>query len=270
MHKSASNTTLKEGQGYNPGLLPLIDTISEAFEIPQLIKTRRITALLPFDYHKTDRRYPVLYLQDGQNLFDDFAPFGSWELRRQLARLTEKNLGDVIVVAIDHAEDERIAEFTPSQKTKLGVGDGKKYARFLAETLKPWIDLNYRTIPDAEHTGIGGSSMGGLISIYAVMQHPELYCRLMIFSPSLWVSPSLTELFNRETRGFTGRIYLYGGRREGDELITLLNSFKNSLERNPNRDFIEVELNISDYGEHNEKAWGQEFPRALEWLYFSK
>ncbi|MFU8861599.1 MAG: alpha/beta hydrolase [Cyclonatronaceae bacterium] len=270
MQKSASNTTRKEGQDYDPDLMPLIDIISEAFEIPQLIKTRRITALLPYDYYETERRYPVLYLQDGQNLFDDFAPFGSWELRRQLARLAERNLGDVIVVAIDHAEEERIAEFTPSQKTKLGVGDGKKYARFLAETLKPWIDLNYRTFPDSEHTGIGGSSMGGLISIYAVMQHPELYSRLMIFSPSLWVSPSLTELFNRETRGFSGRIYLYGGRREGEELIMLLKSFKNNLDRNPDRDLIEVELNISNHGEHNEKAWGHEFPRALEWLYFRK
>jgi predicted alpha/beta superfamily hydrolase len=270
LHPFASNTTSNGGPDYNPDLMPLIDIISEAFEIPQLIKTRRITALLPHDYHETDRRYPVLYLQDGQNLFDDYAPFGSWELRRQLARLKDKGLGDVIVVAIDHAEDERIAEFTPSQKTKLGVGDGKKYARFLAETLKPWVDLKYRTLPGVEHTGIGGSSMGGLISIYAVTQHPELYSRLMIFSPSLWVSPSLAELFNRETSTFSGKIYLYGGRREGSELITLLNRFKNSLTLNPNRHAIDVELNIRDDGEHNEKAWGQEFPRALKWLFFTK
>jgi predicted alpha/beta superfamily hydrolase len=265
-----SDKTPETRQDYNTRYLPVIDIISEQFEIPQLIKTRRITALLPWNYYQTSRRYPVLYLQDGQNLFDDHAPFGSWELRRQMARLTEKEMGDVIVVAIDHAEDERVAEFTPSQKTKLGVGDGEKYARFLAETLKPYIDLTYRTHPDAVHTGIGGSSMGGLISIYAVMQHPELYSRLMIFSPSLWVSPSVTEYFTMESSSFNGKIYLYGGRKEGSELVTLLKNFRRQLDESSGSGSVQVHLNIRDDGEHNEHAWGQEFPAALEWLFFTR
>lgn len=268
MHHSIPDQAPGETPDYQPGLLPLIDIISEEFEIPQLIKTRRITALLPWNYHDSDRHYPVLYLQDGQNLFDEHAPSGSWELRRQLARLAEKKMADVIIVAIDHAEEERISEYTPSQKTKLGVGDGEKYASFLAETLKPYIDRNYRTLPGPGFTGIGGSSMGGLISIYAVMQYPGLYSRLMIFSPSLWVNPALTGLFNRETSSFSGKIYLYGGRREGSELVTLLERFKNRLEENPKGTDIQVHLNIRKDGEHNEKAWGQEFPAALEWLFF--
>src|SRR5690606_23404738 len=99
---------------------PIIEIINENFEIPQLIKTRRIAALLPYDYHTSNKKYPVLYLQDGQNLFDDYAPFGSWELPKQLTYLAKHGLGDVIIVAIDHAESERIKEFTPTKVTALG------------------------------------------------------------------------------------------------------------------------------------------------------
>jgi hypothetical protein len=88
---------------YSPAFLPQIRVISETFRVPQLIKTRRIAALLPYDYDRTDRRYPVLYLQDGQNLFDDHAPFGSWGVDKKLAELAEKGLGDVIVIAIDRS-----------------------------------------------------------------------------------------------------------------------------------------------------------------------
>ena len=111
---------------YNPDFLPNKVVISESFEIPQLIKTRRITALLPYDYNSSDRRYPVLYLQDGQNLFDDYAPFGNWGIDKKLAHLAGQGKGDIIIVAIDHAEEERIAEFTPSYNTRLGKGRGKE------------------------------------------------------------------------------------------------------------------------------------------------
>ena len=142
-----------DGLDYPSDKLPLIEILSEDFEIPQLIKTRRISVLLPYNYHETDQHYPVLYLQDGQNLFDEYAPFGNWAVDKKLAVLAEKGLGDIIVVAIDHAEKDRIAEFTPSFKTKLGRGDGKKYVRFLADTLKPYIDKNFRTLPDLRAHG---------------------------------------------------------------------------------------------------------------------
>jgi predicted alpha/beta superfamily hydrolase len=269
LHPSETQPRGSTAQEFDSRMLPIVTPITAPFDIPRPIRTRRITALLPHDYHNTDRRYPVLYLQDGQNLFDDFAPFGSWELRRQLARMAQRGMADLIIVAIDHAEEERIAEFTPSQKTQLGVGEGKKYAHFLARILKPHVDELFRTLPDPGNTGIGGSSMGGLVSIYAVTEHPGVYSRLMIFSPSLWVIPSYPELFNRRS-AFTGRIYLYGGEREGEELIGHLKNFHATLEENPNRDMIDVKMNIRSDGEHNERAWGAEFPAAIQWLYFSE
>lgn len=246
---------------------PIIEVIDHQFEIPQLIKTRRIAALLPYDYYTTDKRYPVLYLQDGQNLFDDYAPFGSWELPVKLSQLAREGHPGMIIIAIDHAESERIKEFTPTRITALGVGDGKKYASFLSETLKPYIDAHYRTLSDTEHTGIGGSSMGGLISMYAAMQHPATYSKLMIFSPSLWVSPELPAEFISKTPDFYGKIYLYGGTDEGSNMVEHLQNFSKQIESDPYNRNLRYHVSIRDGAQHNESAWGLEFPNAIKWLY---
>lgn len=256
------------GQYYQTALLPRIHTLSEKFEIPQLIRTRRISVLLPHDYDRSDKRYPVLYLQDGQNLFDDYAPFGNWGVDKRLALLTERGQGDIIVVAIDHAEEQRIAEFTPSYHTRLGRGDGKKYVRFLADTLKPYVDRTFRTLPEARHTGIGGSSMGGLISIYAGLMYPEVYSRLMVFSPSLWVSPNIPFQFLPFSAPYYGRIYLYGGGDEGAGMLPNLRRFQAVIQEQATNINIDFELSFDPKGKHNETRWGEEFPRAIEWLFF--
>lgn len=253
---------------YQEDLLPIIEIISESFEIPQLIRTRRIAALLPHDYYKTDKRYPVLYLQDGQNLYDDYAPYGSWGVDKRLAMLAEQGIGDIIIISIDHAEAQRVAEFTPSFKTKLGRGDGKKYVRFLADTLKPYVDNHYRTMPDAPNTGIGGSSMGGLISIYAGLMYPEVYDKLMIFSPSLWVTPDIPFHLVDLTNEFDGRIYLYGGQAESATMVPNLERFREEIARQRGAHDVTFELSIDPEGQHNEARWGEEFPHAIQWLFF--
>lgn len=257
------------GQAYQAAFLPKIQVISEAFAIPQLIKTRRIAALLPYDYDQTDKRYPVLYLQDGQNLFDDYAPFGSWGVDKKLAVMAERGTHEVIIIAIDHAQEERIAEFTPSYRTRLGVGQGKKYVSFLADTLKPYIDQHFRTLPGREHTGIGGSSMGGLISIYAGFMYPQVYSKLMIFSPSLWVAPNIHfHAIRLEEKAYT-KVYLYGGGAEGANVVPNIQRLKLALEAQGQGMNTEFALAIDPQGEHNEKRWGEEFPRAVEWLFFN-
>jgi len=253
-----------------PGLLPEIRVISESFKIPQLIKTRRIAALLPHDYSSSDRHYPVLYLQDGQNLFDDHAPFGSWGVDKKLAELADKGLGGIIVIAIDHAAEARIAEFTPSYPTRLGTGEGKKYARFLKETLKPYVDANFRTLPGREHTGIGGSSMGGLISFYAGLMYPEVYSKLMIFSPSLWVAPNIHYQSSDFRKPYDTKIYLYGGGAESASMAPSLIRIKETLERQGQGSKMDIRLVIDPRGKHNEARWGKEFPNAVKWLFFKK
>ncbi len=259
----------KSESEYIPGYLPIIRIISERFEIPQLIKTRRIAAILPHDYEETDKRYPVLYLQDGQNLFDEYAPFGNWAVDKSMAKLTEKGKGDLIIIAIDHADEARISEFTPSYRTRLGKGDGKKYVRFLADTLKPFIDKHFRTLPGRLHTGIGGSSMGGLISIYAGLLYPEVYSKLLVFSPSLWVTPNIPQAAMPE-EFYKTKVYLYGGEKESASMGPNLQRFINSMEELGAKGKFDFRLSLDPKGFHNEARWGQEFPKAVEWLFFDQ
>ncbi len=254
------------GKPHQPQFLPKIE-ILEDLAMPKGIKTRRIAALLPYDYDTSKKNYPVLYLQDGQNLFDEFAPFGNWALDKKLALLAEEDFGDVIIIAIDHAREDRILEYLPSEKTKLGEGLGKEYASFMTEVLKPQVDATYRTIPYREFTGIGGSSMGGLITLYAAMQFPQVYSRLMVFSPSLWVSPHLIQDFGLSKPPFCGRMYLYGGGNEGSNMEGFLNELHNHNQEVSN--CIKSKLSINPEGHHSESEWGREFPEALKWLFFS-
>ena len=256
------------GLEYRSELLPRIEIIHEHFEIPELIRTRRVAALLPHDYYDTDKRYPVLYLQDGQNLFDDYAPYGSWGVDKRLASLAGEGHGDLIVVAIDHADTERVSEFTPSFKTRLGKGDGRKYVRFLAERLKPYIDAQFRTRPEPEHTGIGGSSLGGLISIYAGIMYPDTYEKLMVFSPSLWVTPDIPFNIIRLSQQYRGRMYLYGGEAESSTMVPNMERFKKQLEAQTRGSQLEIALSVDPLGQHNEARWGREFPRAIRWLFY--
>ena len=170
--------------------LPKVQLISEDFEMPQLKTKRKVWALLPFDYETSSENYPVLYLQDAQNLFNENAKYGNWEIDKKLAVMSEYNIGKIIIIAVEHAEKNRIKEYNVG-KTVLGVGNGKQYIRFLTDTLKPFIDTKFRTKPEREFTGIGGSSMGGLVSIFSGLMYPEVYGKLMIFSPSLWVIPKM-------------------------------------------------------------------------------
>jgi len=255
------------GLQYKDKFLPRIEIINEAFEIPQLIRTRRVAALLPHDYYETDRRYPVLYLQDGQNLYDDYAPYGSWGVDKQLAAMSERGVGDIIIVAIDHANDQRVSEFTPSFRNKLGVGEGKKYCGFLAKTLKPYVDQNFRTLPESKHTGIGGSSLGGLVSVLAGIHFPDVYERLMIFSPAFWVAPELTEELVHLAQHFNGKVYLYGGEAESNTMVPNMMRFLNEIQRMSQKNLLEFRTEIDPHGQHNEARWGKEFPRAVEWLF---
>ncbi|MCU0341825.1 MAG: alpha/beta hydrolase-fold protein [Spirosomaceae bacterium] len=258
----------KNGQAFDKKLLPIIETVSEQFEIPQLARKRRVRVLLPHDYHRSTERYPVLYLQDGQNLVGEGSVYGNWEIDKKMAILASQGKHKLIVVAIDHAEEDRLHEFAPYTHPKFGKGAGKKYANFIVRTLKPHIDNTYRTQPDRQNTGIGGSSMGGLISIYAGLMYPETLGRLMVFSPSLWVSNKIyfdaIEFFNPlETK-----IYVYAGGKEGKYMIPSVERLKEAVEKqgwSPER--LQFKLSTDPKGEHTEARWSKEFPKAVEWLF---
>jgi predicted alpha/beta superfamily hydrolase len=260
------------GLTFTPSFLPKIQVVSEAFYSPELKKSRRVVALLPYNYaQETEKRYPVLYLQDAQNLFDDKAPFGNWAIDKKLAVLAEQGMGDVIVIAVDHGGETRINEFLPPTKNrKLGHSEGRKYVKFLAKTLKPHIDAQYRTLTDRLHTGVGGSSMGGLISIYAGLIHPEVFGRLMVFSPSLWAVQNAPFAAIRFFKPIPTKIYAYAGGKEGANVIPNVKNFQKAIQSQGFDDTkIGFKLALDPHGLHNERRWGEEFPKAVEWLFFN-
>lgn len=251
--------------------LPIIEVIAEKFEIPQLDKERRIYALLPHDYYKSDKSYPVLYLQDAQNLFDDHAPFGNWGIDKHLAELSKMGLGDIIIIAIDHGGKERISEYSPYFHRKFGEGQGKQYAKFVIETLKPHVDEKYRTNPHRDFNGIGGSSMGGLISAYIGIVYPKHFSKLMIFSPSFWFSDEI--YFDAFKYDYTmpTRAYIYAGDKESKYMSQHIHRFQNALAHGDfSSRLTKFKISINPDGEHNEYHWGNAFNPAVSWLYFNK
>ncbi|MES2518809.1 MAG: alpha/beta hydrolase-fold protein [Bacteroidota bacterium] len=256
-----------DGENLSENLMPEVRLISDEFEMPQLGKKRAVSILLPHNYEKSTKRYPVIYLQDAQNLFGSGSEFGNWGVDKQLAVLSAREKGDVIVVAIAHGGEDRYQEYSPYNNPKLGKGQGRKYAQFLAKTLKPYVDKNFRTIPDREATGIGGSSLGGLISIYAGLMFPEAFGRLMIFSPSLWVSPNIYFDAIDFLSHLPTRIYVYAGGKESSAMIPNVEKLKQTLERQGVKKTV-INLSLDPEGGHSEAQWGKEFPKAMEWLFF--
>lgn len=247
---------------------PHIEVVSEAFDMPQLGRSRKIYAILPYNYDYSRKSYPVLYLQDAQNLFNPTGPFGSWAIDKSLVELAQKDQHEFIVIAVDHGGEQRINEFMPFETTH-GPGLGKEYVRFLAETLKPYIDGRYRTLSGREHTGIGGSSLGGLVSIYAGLMYPEIFGRLMIFSPSLWVTQQINFNTIRFFNPIPTKIYVYAGGNEGSNMVANVNRFQEAIERKGlDGTTVDLKLSVDPHGQHSEYHWGQEFPKAVRWLFY--
>ncbi|MDV7696176.1 alpha/beta hydrolase-fold protein [Chryseobacterium soli] len=249
---------------------PIAEIISEEFYIPQLDRYRKVWALLPYDYYVSNKNYPVLYLQDAQNLFNEGSGYGNWEIDKKLSILAEYGRGDVIIIAIEHGSEERIKEYIFDNDNIAHGSEGKKYIRFITDTLKPFVDEHYRTKKDRENTGIGGSSLGALISIYSGFLYPEVYSKLLIFSPSLWVEPNNNFPMMSLRVPFKTKIYLYGGGQEGSKMVKRIYVFEEYLKRWEKKNLFDFEFktSINPEGTHSEFYWSQEFPRAIEWLFY--
>ncbi len=255
--QSTSNSTAAEN----------VQIISEDFAIPQLDRSRRIWIYLPPDYDSSSKYYPVLYMQDGQNLFDATTSFGQeWQVDESLNQLFEQGDQGVIVVGIDNGGADRLNEYTPWSNPTYGGGEGEAYVNFLVETLKPYIDSSYRTRPEREYTGIMGSSLGGLISMYAVINRQDIFSKAGIFSPSFWFTEEVYRLVEELGKQEDLRIYLIGGVTESSSMVNDLNRMYNTLQT---VGFQTGELQLLTHadGQHSEWYWAREFPAAYEWLF---
>lgn len=251
------------------GFDPIITIIEEAYQIPQLGRKRRISALLPYNYHQTDKAYPVLYLNDGQNLFNENAPFGNWAIDKELAVLAKAGNADIIIITIDHGGEDRITEYLPYFNPKFGKGEGVLYLKFLHETLIPYVNKTFRTLPDRQNTGIGGSSMGGLISLFAGLNQQDVFSKLLIFSPSLWIAPKIFQQAEHFSPNLPTHMYIYSGGKESANHLPNVLRFKNRLlTGNQEYNNIDLHMELNPHGTHSEFYWRHEFPKALKWLYF--
>lgn len=238
------------------------------FPIPQLNRQRRIWIYLPQNYYNSQQSYPVLYMHDGQNLFDEaFTAFGTeWSIDESLDSMQANGAVKAIVVGIDNGGGDRIDEYTPWTHPQYGGGDGELHLDFVISTLKPYIDANFRTLPGRNTTGIMGSSLGGLISMYAAIERPDVFGKAGVFSPSFWYSDSCYKHVAAKGHSQTMRIYMMASDLESATMVPNMFAMQDSLLVHG---FSTAELNTQSTadGQHSEWYWAREFPAAYEWLF---
>ena len=244
-----------------------VQVLTPAFDIPQLDRSRTLRIYTPPGYGESEQRYRVMYVHDGQNAFDAGTSFsGEWRIDETLDSLHALGDPGCIVVAIDNGGEHRFYEYNPYRHPVYGGDEGDAYVDFLVETLKPWVDAHYRTLPDRDNTAIAGSSMGGLISMYAGFREPETFSRLGVFSPAYWTADPVFE-FVREAVGLSPmRVCTVVGEREGPAYVGDVVTMDAAMTSSG--------LGTAEYwttthadGEHAEWYWAREFAEVYQWLW---
>jgi alpha-glucosidase len=247
-----------------------VSIMSPAFFMPQFNRNRRIWIYLPPDYDTSGIDYPVLYMHDGQNLFDNATAFaGEWQVDETLNLLHQQGKPVPIVIGVDNGGGHRIAEYTPWAHSQHGGGDGHLYADFIVETLKPYVDENYRTLPGRENTGVMGSSLGGLISFYIAHKYQEVFSKAGVFSPSFWFSDQVYDFASETGKTHSMKYYLMGGSAESSTMVPKMEQMADTL-FSVGFGQNEVSLNVIQGGQHNEAFWRSQFKDAFEWLFLTE
>ncbi|MEG9326832.1 alpha/beta hydrolase-fold protein [Salinimicrobium catena] len=233
-------------------------------EAPQLDTIKKIWVYLPEAYATSDKRYPVLYMHDAQNLFDAATSFvGEWKVDEALDSMQQP---EVIVIGLEHGSEKRIEELTPFPHEKYGGGKADAYLEFLRLTLKPHVDASFRTLPEAENTAIMGSSLGGLVSFYAILKYPETFGSAGVFSPSFWFSEEIFKAADSAEIDPKHRFYFLGGTAEDENMVPDLRHMQELLKAKE-IPVNNLKLEIIEGGKHNEVFWREHFPAAVKWLF---
>jgi predicted alpha/beta superfamily hydrolase len=244
---------------------PNVQVLAERLAMPGLARERGLRLYLPPSYAtQPARRYPVIYLHDAQNLFDDATSFaGEWGVDETLNALARDTGFEAIVVGIDHGDALRIQEMLPWPHAQFTTAEGAAYIDFIALTVKPWVDARYRTRRDASHTAIGGASIGGSISHYALLRHPTVFGRAAIFSPSYWSMPEFFEQVQRDPASATARLFIHIGEAEVEQMREPTRRMHTLLQRQP----AAALLRVAPGARHHEAAWRAAFEPAVRWLF---
>lgn len=248
------------------GNYQIIKAVKSQFLKPE----RDVIVWLPASYAKSSRqRYPVIYMHDGRNLFDATTAFGGseWGVDEVMTEgVTSGQLHEAIIIGIDNTAD-RMSEYTPFVDTKHSGGDGENYVRFIIEELKPLIDKKFRTLPDTNNTFIGGSSLGGLISLYAGISHPRVFGGIIAMSPSIWWADGkiIDWLISNNIAGYNGRIWVDMGTREGEEAIAFSRKLASEI-ASQTPTFKGLHYREFSGGTHSEQSWRQRLHLPLRFI----
>lgn len=234
---------------------------------PNGLPKRKIWVCLPESYSQSETlRYPVIYMQDGQNLFDDSTSYsGEWGLDEYLKSLGQNTFNEAIIIGIEHSSN-RTLEYTPWQPDSMKGGEGFRYVDFITHQVKPYVDSVFRTLPEAKYTCIGGSSLGGLISLTAALQSPHVFGRAMVFSPAIWINHDSLITWVKTLNLENGpALYFCAGDSESrtmllyvEELIPILQKRGLKAER--------IFYRKVEGGRHSESTWKDEFSKAWNWI----
>ncbi|MBN8566741.1 MAG: alpha/beta hydrolase [Flavobacteriales bacterium] len=259
------------GGGNNSTAASNVQILSPSFFMPQLNRNRRIWLYLPPDYFTSTKHYPVLYMKDGQNLFDNQTSFsGEWQVDETLNTLFNQGDYGAIVVGIDNGGSERLNEYSPWVNPQYGGGQGDAYMAFVAETLKPYIDENFRTRPEPEMNALIGSSMGALIATYGACEYPNAFRKIGSFSPAYWFALTpLTTYISSVPNLNQQRVYFVAGQNESSTMVPNITTIRTTMQNNgltTNNTFTKIDAN----GTHSESYWRNEFGAAYQWLFMEE
>jgi predicted alpha/beta superfamily hydrolase len=248
----------------------------EQFPSRFLRNRRDLIVYLPPGYDALpQRRFPVLYLHDGQNLFDgatSFIPGMDWHVGQTADRcIQDGRVGPLIIVGIYNAGKQRLGEYTPTRAPRLGGGRANRYAKFLLEEVRPFVNSQYRSQQGAENTGIGGSSLGGLLSLYLGLRQPQIFGKIAALSPSVWWNERVILRYAATAPVQPlPRIWLDIGTREGPRIVDDVERFRDILIGKGWQPEQNLHYERVEGAEHNEAAWAQRVGPFLQFLFPSR
>jgi predicted alpha/beta superfamily hydrolase len=245
----------------------------EQFGSRYLRNQRDFIVYLPPGYHEQPKRaFPLMYLHDGQNLFDgstSFIPGNYWHVGETADYMIQQGLVEpLIIVGIYNYGRHRLREYTPTRAPKLGGGSANRYAKFLLEEVRPFLERNYRILGGAENTGIGGSSLGGLVSLYLGLRRPKIFGKIAALSPSVWWNERVILRFaSANTVRPLPRIWLDIGTNEGPRILDDVERFRDILIGKGWQQGRDLQYQRVEGGEHNENAWATRVGPFLQFLF---
>lgn len=254
-----------------PKKIALANTSIIKFKVysPELKVEKQIRVSLPCGYATSNVKYPVLYMLDGQNLFDDVDAYsGEWGIDEAMDSVCAINKLPAIIVGIDHAGDLRLSEYSAFPIKKYDIEPmGDDFAEFVAITLKSKIDSIYRTLPGRQFTGIGGSSIAAVAGMYIVLKYNNVFSKACVFSPAFWTNEDNFVYAENAVVNADTKIYFVAGAREDDYEVMKDAERMHYVLLDKRNEFLKTRYIIEGDGKHRESFWRDEFFDAFVWLY---